>query len=152
MTALEGQGWSLLIFCVRRRTSGAQCTKHWHMANSSEAAEANNFCSREQQRRNKQCGPQLFWSLLFCDFVIKRMGSDLQTMDSWFISTAGPCGRCSFFSQRHMQIPTVPPLSLHNCRLFSNRRRPICVCICIRECLCVQPLLLSGSSLISRDK
>lgn len=95
----------------------------------------NNFCSREQQRRNKQRGPQLFWSLLFCDFVIKRMGSDLQTMDSWFISTAGPCGRCSFFSQRHMQIPTVPPLSLHNCRLFSNRRRPICVCVhvCVQE-------------------
>lgn len=65
------------------------------------------------------------------------MGSDLQTMDSWFISTAGPCGRCSFFSPRHMQIPTVPPLSLHNCRLFCNRRRPICVCACVCLCVCV---------------
>lgn len=50
------------------------------------------------------------------------MGSDLQTMDSWFISTAEPCGRCSFFSQRHMQIPTVPPISLHNCRLFRQQK------------------------------
>lgn len=61
-------------------------------------------------------------SLLFRDFVIKRTGSDLQTMDSWFISTAGPCGRCSFSSPRHMQIPTVPPLSLRNCRLFRQQK------------------------------
>lgn len=40
MTALEGQGWSLLSFSVRRRTSDAQNTKLWHMAKSSEAAEA----------------------------------------------------------------------------------------------------------------
>lgn len=103
----------------------------------------NNFCSREQQRGNKQRGPQLFffWSLLFCDFVIKRMGSDLQTMDSWFISTAGPCGRCSFFSQRHMQIPTVPPLSLHNCRLFRQQKEAhlcACVCVCARGSVSVR--------------
>lgn len=84
-------------------------------------------------------------SLLFRDFVIKRTGSDLQTMDSWFISTAGPCGRCSFSSPRHMQIPTVPPLSLRNCRLFRQQKeahlcarpRPgsaarTCVCACRR--------------------
>lgn len=30
----------LLSVSVRGRTSGAQCTKHWHVANSSEAAQA----------------------------------------------------------------------------------------------------------------
>lgn len=56
MTALEGAGLEsfdffflfllffflllLLSVSVRRRTSGAQCTKHWHVANSSEAAQA----------------------------------------------------------------------------------------------------------------
>lgn len=144
MTALEGQGWSLLIFfsfflfpCEKENKWS---TVHQTLARGKQLGGSGSKIT--SVLGNNKGGTNsvahnffffFFWSLLFCDFVIKRMGSDLQTMDSWFISTAGPCGRCSFFSQRHMQIPTVPPLSLHNCRLFRQQKEAhLCACVCVR--------------------